>query len=274
MVGGRRAWSVFRTLLFDAVETDTRAIPSLCRARAETFAVLSVQVGAALTSIPTGPLRVSQQVESRRFGKAPVFGADKLSSESYDSRRYIKIYHVPSRPASPYAARIYPTSHNDVFLNFCLDPDNEDIPTAPVGEGWVTAVLDEDIMGGVDFDDDDDYDDENVDIENAENSEKNADIMEGLKGGVDQGGGWVAFQLKDGEALEGGGEDGEDDDEGGLGLDDGMEDDMDARIRQVLHLSLRYCLCGTVYVHICLLVSAFVSCCPRADVCRYVTIIS
>lgn len=47
----------------------------------------------------------------------------------------------------------------------CQDPDNEEVPSGPPGEGWVSGVLDEDIMAGVDFDEDGleggDDDDEN-----------------------------------------------------------------------------------------------------------------
>eukprot|EP00903_Cladosiphon_okamuranus_P021077 g19362.t1 len=106
---------------------------------------------------------------------------------------------------------------------------------------WVTGVLDEDIMAGVDLSEDDsDVDDDDKEtydqaVKRATSGKSTATDMEGLKGGVDQGDGWVTFKLGKGDELLG--LDGEDFDDGDYDDDEedqedqGGNDSMDARLR-------------------------------------------
>lgn len=96
------------------------------------------------------------------------------------------------------------------------DPDYEDIPKAPVGPDWVTGVLDEDTLKDMDL--------ESVDFDdNISGRTSTPTDMEGLRGGVDKGDGWVTFKLDgEDEVLGIDGEEGEEDDD---------EDDMDQRLR-------------------------------------------
>ncbi|CAM9575917.1 unnamed protein product [Ectocarpus sp. 4 AP-2014] len=123
------------------------------------------------------------------------------------------------------------------------DSNGEDVAVPATGESsdWVAGVLDEDIMAGVDLeaDGEDDADGEDSEtyaqaVKRATSGKFTAIDMEGLKGGVDRGDGWVTFKLGKGDArgLDGEGDDDYfdddddyDDEEGGGG------DDMDARIR-------------------------------------------
>ncbi|CAN0200338.1 unnamed protein product, partial [Ectocarpus fasciculatus] len=124
------------------------------------------------------------------------------------------------------------------------DGNGEGIAVPATGESsdWVAGVLDEDIMAGVDLeaDGEDDAGDQDSEtyaqaVKRATSGKFTATDMEGLKGGVDRGDGWVTFKLGKGDAL---GLDGEGDDDY---LDDdddyddeesgGGGDDMDARIR-------------------------------------------
>lgn len=143
------------------------------------------------------------------------------------------------------------------------DPDNEDFPETPVGPQWVSGVLGDDIMEGVDLDSLDADEDDEKGLEVDDDSGKDiaalmrkrlderaaaATDMEGLKGGVDKGNGWVSFRLKGGDVLGVEGEEGGyGDEEDGLGLDADEEDGMDARIRWVFCCAFTCACVGCIW---------------------------
>lgn len=71
----------------------------------------------------------------------------------------------------------------------------------------------------------------NAAVKKATSGKFTATDMEGLKGGVDQGDGWVTFKLGEGEGLGLDGENDDFDDDDEDGEEEGGDASMDARIR-------------------------------------------